>query len=381
MPLAMMRVALITPGFSKHAADWAIPALQSLVLELAETVSPVVFSLRYPTYGRYQFGPVTHYAGGGGTHFGWRSLLIWRHTLRAIVAEHRRRPFDILHAFWADEAGFTAVLAAKLIRRPVLVTVAGGELVYLPNIGYGTQESPWRRLVVRAALRGANLVSAGSRYQLELVRQQQVSETRLRLAPLGVDCRRFGPPAATAGEPVAVQAASLVPVKNQSLLLECFRLARQALPALRLMVAGDGLLAEPLRRQVEDMGLATAVTWAGRLPHPEMASFYGQGSVYLQSSSHESQGMAVLEAMACGLPALGTPVGILPEVAVRLPQWDPATLAGQLVELLQDPAAYRAASVRAREQVVEQFSLATAVARFHALYQGLADSQQPTVNS
>jgi glycosyltransferase involved in cell wall biosynthesis len=377
----MMRVALVTPGFSKHGADWAIPALQDLALELAETVSPVVFSLRYPPHGRYQFGPVTHYACGGGTHFGWRSLLIWQHTLRAIVAEHRRWPFDVLHAFWADEPGFTAVLAAKLIRRPVLVTVAGGELVYLPDIGYGTQESPWRRLVVRAALRGADLVSAGSRHQLELVRQQQVSEARLRLAPLGVDCRRFGPPAATTDEPIAVQAASLVPVKDQSLLLECFRLARQRLPGLRLMVAGTGPLAEPLRRQGEDLGLASAVSWTGRLPHPEMASFYGQGSVYLQSSRHESQGMAVLEAMACGLPALGTPVGILPEVAARPPQWGPAALAGQLVELLQDPAAYQAASVRAREQVVEQFSLATAVARFHGLYQSLADSQQLTVNS
>jgi glycosyltransferase involved in cell wall biosynthesis len=370
----MMRLALITPGFSKHGADWAIPALQSLVLELAQTISPVVFSLRYPQYGRYQFGSVTHYAAGGGTRFGWRSLVIWQHTLRSIIVEHRRRPFDVLHAFWADEAGFTAVLAAKLIRRPVIVTVAGGELVHLPDIGYGTQASPFRRRIIRAALAGANLVTAGSPYQLDMVRQHQVSEAKARLAPLGVDCRRFQPPVGANRRPVAVQAASLVPVKNQSLLLECFHLARQQAPELRLLVAGDGLLAESLRRQAEAMGVAHALTWAGRLPHLEMAPFYGQGSVYLQSSRHEAQGMAVLEAMACGLPALGTPVGSLCEVAARPAQWEPAVLAGQLVELLRDPAVYRIATSLAREQITEQFSLPAAASRFLELYQELADT-------
>lgn len=371
----MMRVALIVPGFSKHATDWAIPALQNLAVELAQTVSVAVFSLRYPRAGRYQFGPITHYAGGGGAHAGWHSLLIWQHTLRTIIAEHRRRPFDVLHAFWADEPGFTAALAGKLVRRPVIVTVAGGELVYLPAIGYGTQESPYRRWIIRAAMAGADLISAGSRYQLELVRQHHVAEAKLRLAPLGVDCRRFQPASTTIHSPVVVQAASLVPVKNQWLLLESFRLARRQTPELHLRVAGDGPLAEPLRRQVAELNLAHTVSWAGRIPYPEMPPFYGRGTVYLQSSRHESQGMAVLEAMACGLPVLGTPVGSLPEVAARPPQWGAAALADQLVELLQDPAAYRSASSQAREQAIQQFSLPTAAARFQELYQVVGSSE------
>jgi glycosyltransferase involved in cell wall biosynthesis len=368
----MMRVALISPGFSRHGADWAIPALQNLALELAGSVSLTVYSLRHPAYGRYQFGPLIHYAVGGGRHSGWRSPFIWQHALRAIIAEHRRRPFDALHAFWADEAGFTAVLAGRLIRRPVLVSVAGGELVHFPDIAYGTQASPFRRRIIAAALAGANLVSAGSHYQLEQVRRQEIPSAKLRQAPLGVDCRRFQPAAAPGREAVLVQAASLVPVKNQALLLDCFRLAGAEQPSLRLAVAGDGPLGEALHHRAEMLGLTPAVAWAGRLPYPAVPAFFQQGTVYLQTSRHEAQGMAVLEAMACGLPALGTPVGVLPEAAARAPSWEPAVLAGQLVELLQDPAAYGAASAHAREQVLDQFQLGTAVKRFLALYQELA---------
>jgi glycosyltransferase involved in cell wall biosynthesis len=367
----MMRLALITPGFSRHGGDWAIPALQNLALDLAGSASLTVYSLRHPAYGRYQFGPILHYAGGG-QQFGWRSPFIWQHTLRAIIAEHRRRSFDVVHAFWADEAGFTAVLAGKLLRRPVLVSVAGGELIYLPDIGYGTQASAFRRRIIATALAWANLVSGGSHYQLEQVRRRGIAPAKLRLAPLGVDCRRFQPGAAAGRQPVLVQAASLVPVKNQALLLDCFRLAQSQFPSLRLAVAGDGPLVQALRHRAKTLGLAPAVTWAGRLPYPAVPAFFQQGTVYLQTSRHEAQGMAVLEAMACGLPALGTPVGVLPEVATRAPNWDPAVLADQLVELLQDPVAYGTASAHAREQVLDRFQLGTAAERFLALYQELA---------
>ncbi|MBI1876655.1 MAG: glycosyltransferase, partial [Chloroflexi bacterium] len=189
-----MRIALITPGFSAHAHDWAIPALLHLAQSLAQTHELHIFSQRYPARGVYQFDGLTHHAIGGGQKFGLTSARIWLHTTQAIVRQHRQTPFDLLHAFWADEAGFSAVLAGARLKRPVVVSLGGGELVNLPEINYGAQRFLARRLTTRYTLKQAALVTAGSKYQLDLCRTRQAPESKLRLASLGIDTNLFQPP-------------------------------------------------------------------------------------------------------------------------------------------------------------------------------------------
>ena len=233
-----MRIALITPGFSAHAHDWAIPALLNLARALAQRHEVHVFSQRYPARGLYQFDGLTHHAIGGEQKFGLASARLWLRTSQAISRQHRQTPFDLLHAFWADEAGFAAALAGLKLKRPVIVSLGGGELTDLPQINYGAQRFLARRLTTWYALHQATLVTAGSNYQLDLCRAHHLPKPKLRLAPLGVDTRLFRPaqPApslcSTQAGPVIVQAASLVPVKNQRLLLEVFSLVTKERPQL-----------------------------------------------------------------------------------------------------------------------------------------------------
>jgi glycosyltransferase involved in cell wall biosynthesis len=191
--MAAIRIAFIAPGFSAHANDWAIPALLNLARTLAQTHELHIFSQRYPARGLYQFDGLTHHAVGGGQNFGLTSARIWLQTSQTIIRQHRQTPFDVLHAFWADEAGFSAALAGFRLKRPVVVSLGGGELTNLPDLHYGAQRFLVRRLTTRYALKKATLITAGSNYQLDLCRAHHVPEPKLRLAPLGVDTTLFQP--------------------------------------------------------------------------------------------------------------------------------------------------------------------------------------------
>ena len=364
-----MRIAIILPGFSKDVDDWAIPAIQALTLELAHTHDVTVFSLRYPLSGRYDVGAVKHFATGGGTRFGFRSLGIMWQTVKSIAERHRQGAFDVIHAFWADEAGLAAMLASARLRIPAIVSVAGGELTYLADIDYGTQGSKIRGWLTRLTIRRATALTAGSSYQLQLAVGKGASPDKLHLIPLGVDTKRFSPADSSSPvPPTIIQAASLVPVKNQALLLAVLEKVRVHLPDIRLRLVGSGPLDKQLRHLAAQADLNQHIIWQAAVPYPTMPSQYQSAQLYLQSSRHESQGMAMLEAMACGLPVIGTPVGILPEVAARPASGNPESLAKQVVALFSQPEELQSLGLEARNTVVANYDLIRSASRFVKLY-------------
>lgn len=405
-----MKIALILPGFSASEDDWCIPALLDLARVLAGEIELHVFPLRYPQRrGRYLvYGATVHPQGGGVTRQAGRGLLLAR-ALAALAAEHRRGRFDLLHAFWADEPGALAVTAAPLLRVPVLVSLAGGELACFPEIGYGGQLHRSSRALTRLALRRAAAVTAGSNYLRELATPLA---DRVELLPLGVDVELFGddvpsPPVGTShpqlfspagekggGDSVGVgfkpalprpasfdpncvhvlQVASLVAVKQPGMLLEAFARAAQVCPALRLHLVGDGPLEEALRAQSDRLGITGQVCWHGAVAHEALPAYYRAADFCLLASRHEAEGMVVLEAAAAGRVTAGTRVGLVPELAPghSVAVDDVAGLASVMIALASDAGLRTALGRQAREIVRERYSLPHTASQALALYRELA---------
>ncbi|MGH9175934.1 MAG: hypothetical protein ACRD1H_16330, partial [Vicinamibacterales bacterium] len=187
--------------------------------------------------------------GGGDRRFAEQMMI----GVRAIAAAHRRRPFDLLHALWLHEPGTVAVAAGTILRVPVVTSIGGAEVVSLPRIEYGALRSSRGRLMTANVLQRSTLVTGGSTYVLD--RGRQIVPHRpaefFRLAPLPVDTERFKPSSTTRSyDPLAprlLHAGSLIPVKDQSLLLRAFWRVLDEIPGARLTVAGEdpiGLRAE-----------------------------------------------------------------------------------------------------------------------------------------
>lgn len=371
-----MRIALLVPGFSAGESDWCIPALRDLVTELSKKDEVRVVALRYP-YGRaeYDLFGAGVVALGGATGRGASSVRLWQRALSLLASEHRDRPFDLVHAFWAGETGMVAAVAGRALRIPSVVSLAGGELVGLRDIGYGGRLAPTERAKTWLALRLATRVTAGSRSLLTLAAQHLGGPTgRLRRAPLGVDAGMFRPSEVPQPAPPhrLVQVASLVPVKDQATLLRSAALLRAGGLDFRLEIAGSGPLESELRRLGAELGLSDLVQLRGEIPHSALPGFYAGAAAFVQSSRHEAQGMAALEAAACGVPVAGTRVGAVgdmePEAAVGVPVGDAEALALAVAGLLENSDRRAAMGGAAREVVLAEYGLRACVERFRAVY-------------
>lgn len=372
-----MNIGLILPGFSSDARDWCIPVLRHLVMRLAKTNDLRVFALRYPNRAdRYEVFGAEVISLGGGTRRNLGSLNVWNRALKLIIQENKKRPFDILHAFWANEAGMITVIGGRILGVPTVVSLGGGELVAFPDINYGGQLTKLERLKVIVSLRWSSAVTGGSKYILNQAKPWMKSKLRQRILqiPLGVDTEFFTPEkCVTSQEPFKlIHVASLTPVKDQGTLLRAIASLHRQNPSILLEIVGDGPLRSDLMKHAQNLGIAEVVKFYGEVEHHELPSFYRGRDLFVLSSRHEAQSMVVLEAAACGIPTVGTSVGILPELAPEAAQVVPVgnsvAMVGALANLVNEKDRIIEMGRQAYLKVSQDWDLSKTVDHFCDLY-------------
>lgn len=97
--------------------------------------------------------------------------------------------------------------------------------------------------------------------------------------------------------------------KNPLLLLEAFAAVHSRLPRARLVMVGDGALRPRIERWIEEYGFDGLVKLVGALPRERIADMHRGADLFVLSSAYEGMPIALLEALACGLPAVCTDVG------------------------------------------------------------------------
>src|SRR3990172_640723 len=364
----------MVPGLHSDENDWCIPALLHLARALASRHEVHVFALHYP-YRRDHysvFGAHVH-AIGGENRRGWRLPAILNAAASEGAREHRQSRFDALHAFWVYEPGIIAAWLKQRLGVRVIVTAAGGELVSLPAIAYGLAGRRWLLRLMRWAMRQADVVTAGSSGPLDVVRSVTGRDaSRIAFAPLGVDTAMFHSAGRRLETPaVLVNVGALQAIKGHADLIRAFRFVVDREPNVTLRIAGAGELRAELEALSAELNLYDRVQFVGEVRHDQLPDVYRRATMFVQASYHEAQGMAVLEAAACGLPIVGTRVGALadlaPDAAVATPPGDPILLGQNILTALGDPARQQALGHAAQDRAQKIYSLEASVARFESL--------------
>jgi glycosyltransferase involved in cell wall biosynthesis len=374
-----MRIALITPGFSASSADWCIPVLRNLATGLAREHTVDVFTAAYPPRASdYDLnGVAVHSFGSGGS--GRLARIGEMQRLAAAVRHaHRRRPFDVLHGFWANQGGVMSSLLSARLGVPSLLTVMAGELTYEASVGYG-RRGRLGGLAGRLAAGRATAVATISEYHRRRLAREQPGLRSLCL-PFGVDTTLFNADAAPTAFPDAFNlliVGSLVPVKGHATALRALRMVSTAHPRVHLHVVGDGVLRRTLAETAERIGVRSNVTFHGHVAHDRLPPYYRAAAFCLLCSHFETSGMVVLEAAACGRLTAGSSVGSLPDITpaeFRAAPGDAGELArliGRLIEMT--PEDRSRLGTGAITHVAARFSLPDMIERYTRTYGRLAE--------
>ena len=234
--------------------------------------------------------------------------------------------------------------------------------------------------------RAAAVVTLSLAFKALLVDRYGVAARRVHVIPAGVDLDRFslseGQSEARsrldlpAGRPIVVTVRRLVRRTGVGLLLEAVRRIARQRPDVLLLIAGQGPLRGELEAQVRMFGLEANVRFVGLVPDDALPDYYrAADAVVMPSVELEGFGLVTLEALSCGAPVVGTPVGgtpeILSELEPRLVARDvgaPA-LAETLGEVLERPE-WLPDRACCRQFVQRRYSWSHAVEALEQLFEG-----------
>jgi glycosyltransferase involved in cell wall biosynthesis len=284
---------------------------------------------------------------------------------------------QILHAH-LFHANFLAATVGRLARVPVIIATRH-------SVEIGGRRREWINRLVRPL---CDAVVAVSRevYEAE-VRRSEIDLDKLVMIPSGVGVQIFeAVDQASTGRLQSLwkirpefrlvgTVGRFVEPKGYTYLLDALAKIRTQISDAKALLVGDGALRQPMEEKARELGLSDTVVFTGtRRDVPQVLALL---DVFVLPSLWEGLPIALLEAMAAGLPVVATAVGGTPEVVVDgvtgilVPPRDPDALAEAILTLLHDPDLRRKMGQAGRERVRGHFSVEKMVKETEGLYRRL----------
>lgn len=311
-------------------------------------------------------------AGAPVRCFGARSNARLLASVPSVARWLREERADLVHAH-LPLAGVAARLAGRLAGVPVVYTEHNLQERY----------HPWTRRANRLTWRLQDRAIAVSEEVAESIRRHLGEWVPLSVVRNGIEVARPAPSPERLAEvrrrldlpqqaPVVGTVAVLRAQKRLDLWLETARRVVAERPEVRFVVVGDGPLRSDLEAEAARLGITSSVRFAGL--QDDVPPFLALFDLFLLSSEFEGLPLALLEAMAAGVPVVATSVGGIPEViatdrdGVLVPFGDPEALAESVFGLLADPQRRERLAAAARRRVAEEFGVARMARELEAIY-------------
>jgi glycosyltransferase involved in cell wall biosynthesis len=284
-----------------------------------------------------------------------------------VLAQHmQKRGITHLHNHIATASCTVSMLASRMSGIPFSFTLHGPDIFFEPH--------RWR---LDAKIGEAQFVTCISHFCRAQAMNFSSPEMwgKLHIVHCGIEPERYAPPAAAKGKRLLF-VGRLASVKGVPVLLSALQSLKERHPEMRCTLIGDGPERARLKARAREMGLDGMTEFAGYKSQTEVAEALAQSDLFVLPSFAEGVPVVLMEAMAAGVPVVTTHVAGIPELVrdgvhgILAHPGDPASLAGAIDALLDDPRRAHVMGLAGRETVQRDFNIAHETEWLAALFAG-----------
>lgn len=276
---------------------------------------------------------------------------------------------DHIHAYWASVAASLALAGAELSGIPFSFTAHRFDIIENNLLQWKAKRAKFVRFISRSGLRMSGL-------------QGTALASKATVLHVGINVNGWSPSVPRQSPRViALCAGNMVPVKAHAVLVTALEKLKRRGDSLELWLAGDGALRDTLQRDICKRGLNDRIRFLGVLSHSGLMTLYASGAIAmavlasadLGDGLHEGIPVALMEAMSCAIPAIGTATGGIPELlgdgaGLIVPPQNPDAMADALHLLSQDPELRHSLGRAGQERVRERFAAPKIAAQMARLF-------------
>jgi L-malate glycosyltransferase len=354
-----------------------LPGVREIVV-VQDVPGPVMPKVRYVTLP-VSAGPVTKLS---------RWLNFFRRVAALGIQLVRMRP-SIVMGIYMMPHGLLAYALGRLTRRPVCIHVIGGPGEIIDG-GYWIDQwqlrGPSKRLesLYLGILRRADAVMVVGTETKRYLVDHGVSADRVHVMSSKIDPRRFRP------QPVPrdydlILTAQLIARKRVDVFLRIVSDLKARHPRIRAAVLGAGPLGSELEDLANSLGVGEHVEFLGF--HEDTEHYYNRAKVFVLTSAAEGLSLAMMEAMACGLPAVVPAVGDLGDVihdgatGYLVGDGDTGRFVAAIGQLLDDEALRRTLGENARATILHGYTVEDGTRLWRDVFRDVIPGPRPPLSA
>ncbi len=222
------------------------------------------------------------------------------------IKKHKH-DYDLIHVFGGLPGSITAFLSG----RPYIVSLRGSD-----QPGYEPRFDKWLNFfkpILNIVYKKAKFVDANSLF-LKKLTLKSFPKLKISVIKNGVNQKKFKPAKKPVNQPVVLCTSRFGARKGVKYLVKAIKRVKKEVSDVKLILIGRGEQETELKQITKDLGLTENIVFKGQVNREQMAKTYQQASLFVLPSLAESLANSLLEAMASGLPVIGTNSGGNPEL-------------------------------------------------------------------
>jgi len=315
----------------------------------------------------------------------WTLLSLFKYA-HAVANVASSQNVDLIHAHFAYPEGLVGLLAKKITRKPLIVTLHGYDILTEPDVNFGLRLSKRYDAIIRHVIRGADAIIVNSSAVYSEALKCGASKGKLHLIPLGVDLERFNPAISSQELKKELQIEykrivfTLKTHEPRYRIEDVIRAASFVLKRRKdvgFLIGGRGSLKPYHENLSKSLGVSSHVMFLGKIPYEKLPFFYSVCDVFVNPALGEGFGIVTAEAMATGKPVIAVRrYGSIDLVSDHVNGFlvnprDAKQIAEKILWLISNSKKAKRMGVNGREIAEEKFNVNKRIDKIVQLYERL----------